>query len=132
MQNCVRDVVKNLNVKLFNVVSGINETRCIECHETCKCKCRFNSSVCNNKQHWNDDKCRCECKELIGKGMCDKGFFWNLSNCECEFYKSCDFSDYLDYKTCECKKWSVNKLVECSSAEKYTESINETSLVEIT
>ena len=42
--------------------------------ETCKCKCRFNSSVCNDKQLWNDDKCRCECKELIDKDVCDKGF----------------------------------------------------------
>ena len=45
----------------------------IEWHETCKCKCRLDASVCNNKQHWNDDKCRCEWKELIDKGVCDKG-----------------------------------------------------------
>ena len=32
-------------------------------HETCKCKCRLDASVCNNKQRWNTDKCRCECKE---------------------------------------------------------------------
>ena len=44
----------------------------IEWHETCKCKCRLDASVCNNKQRWNDDKCRCECKELIDKGVCDK------------------------------------------------------------
>ena len=29
-------------------------------HETCKCKCRLDASVCNNKKRWNDDKCRCE------------------------------------------------------------------------
>ena len=34
------DVVKNLNVKVFHLVSGTNETRRIEWHETCKCKCR--------------------------------------------------------------------------------------------
>ena len=45
-------------------------------HETCKCKCRLDANVCNNKQHWNDDKCWCECKELIDKGACDK-------NCKC-------------------------------------------------
>ena len=83
---CAPDVVKNLNVKVFNKVSGTNETRRIERHETSKCECRFNSSVCNNKQRWNDDKCRCECKELIDKGVCDKGFIWNHSNCECECY----------------------------------------------
>ena len=71
---CVPDVVKNLNVKVFNLVSGINETRRVDWPKTCKCKCRFEHSVCNNKQRWNDDKCRCECKELIDKGVCDKGF----------------------------------------------------------
>ena len=63
VQSCVSDVVKNLNVKVFNLVSKINETRRIAWHEKCKCKCRFEHSVCNNKQHWKDDKCRCECKE---------------------------------------------------------------------
>ena len=49
---CVSDVVKNLNVKLFNLMSRTNETRHIEQHETCKCKCRLDASVCINKQHW--------------------------------------------------------------------------------
>ena len=60
---CVPDVVKNLNVKVFSLMSRTNETRHIEWHETCKCKCRLNAIACNNKQLWNDDKCRCECKE---------------------------------------------------------------------
>ena len=59
---CVPDVVKNLNVKVFNLVPETNEIRRIEWHETCKCKCRFKRSVCNNKQRWNDNKCRPECK----------------------------------------------------------------------
>ena len=41
-------------------------------HETCKCKYRLDWSAYNNKQRWNNDKCRCECKELIGKGRCEK------------------------------------------------------------
>ena len=122
---CVPDVVKNLKVKVFDLVSGTNETRRIEWHETYKCKCRINSNVCNNKKHWNDYKCRYECKELIDKCVCDKGFIWNPRNCECECYKSCDFSEYLDYKNCECKKRLVNKLVE-----ECTENIYETRLVE--
>ena len=81
---CVSDVVKNLNVKVFNLMSKTNETRHIRWHETCKCKCRLDASVCNNKQGWNDDKCRCKCKELIDKGVCDKRYIWNPSNCECE------------------------------------------------
>ena len=46
----------------------------------CKFKCRFNRSVCNNIQPWNDDICRCECKELIDKDACDKRFLWHPSN----------------------------------------------------
>ena len=50
MQNCVPNVVKSLNVKVFNLMSRTNETRHIKWHETCKCKCRLDASVCNNKQ----------------------------------------------------------------------------------
>ena len=46
----------------------------IEWHETCKCKCRLDASVCNNKQRWNANKCRCKRKESIDKGICDEGF----------------------------------------------------------
>ena len=28
-----------------------------------KVACKLNSSVCNNKQIWNDDTCRCDCNE---------------------------------------------------------------------
>ena len=64
----------------------------------------INSSVCNNKQRWNEDKCRYECKELIDKGVCDKGSIWNPSNCECECDKSCDVGQYLDYENCRSSK----------------------------
>ena len=53
---CVPDIVKDLNVKVFNLMSRINETRPIKWHGTCKCKCRLDASVCNNNQRWNDDK----------------------------------------------------------------------------
>ena len=69
---CVPDVVKNLNVKVFNLVSETNEKRRIEWHGMFKNKCRFEHSVCNYKKRWNDDKCRCECKEVIDKSVCDK------------------------------------------------------------
>ena len=101
---CVSDVVKNINVKVFNLMWRRNETRHIEWHETCKCKCRLHASVCNNKQRWNNDKCRCECKELIDKGIWDKGFIWKSSNCECKCDKPCDVREYLDYGKCKCRR----------------------------
>ena len=64
---CVSDVVKNMNIKVFNLMSITDETVHIEWRETCKCKCRLDASVCNDKRRWNDNKCRSECKELIAK-----------------------------------------------------------------
>ena len=59
-----------------------NERRHIKWHETCKCKCRLDASVCNNKQPRNNDKWRCKCKELSDKGVREKGYIWNPSNYE--------------------------------------------------
>ena len=53
---CVPDVVKNINVKLFNLMSWSNQTRHMAWHETCKYKCRLDASVFSNKQKWNEDK----------------------------------------------------------------------------
>ena len=38
----VPDFVKNINAKVFSLMSWSNETKHIEWHETCKCKCRLN------------------------------------------------------------------------------------------
>ena len=112
---CVPDTIKNINVEVFNLMSRTNETRHIEWHKTCNCKCRLDASFCNNKQRWSEDKCRCECKQLIDKGMCDKGFIWNPNNWECERKKLCDVGEYLDYKSYKCRKSLIEKLIEeCS------------------
>ena len=96
---CVPDVSKNMNIKVFNLISRTNETRYIKWHETCKYKCRLDASVCNNKQRWSEDKCGYQCKELIDKGICDKGCIWNPSNCKCECDKSCDVEEFFIIKT---------------------------------
>ena len=118
---CVSDVVKNINVKVFNLMSWSNQAKHIKWHETCKCECKLNSSVCNNKQRRNKDKCRCECKELVDKQECNKGFIFNPNNCNCECNKSCSVEKCLDHKNCKCRKKVVDLLVE-----KCYETINET------
>ena len=107
-------------------MSRNNETRFIKWQVKCKCECRLNAIICINKQRWNKNKCRCECKELIDKGRCDKRFIWDPSNCEYECDKNCDFSEYLQYENCKCRKKIVDKLIdEC------TETIEEVKLAEI-
>ena len=100
---CVPNIIKNINVIVFNIMSRINETRQIIWHETCKCVCRLTSA----------DKCRCECKEhLVNKIVCDKGYIWNPSNFASECDKLCEIGQYLHYKNCVCRNSLVDKLVE--------------------
>ena len=40
---CVADVFKDMNVKVFNMLASINETKKGVWHETCKCVCRLTS-----------------------------------------------------------------------------------------
>ena len=39
VKSCVPDVVKDMNFKVFNVISKINETKHLSWHETSTCKC---------------------------------------------------------------------------------------------
>ena len=53
---------------------------------------------------------------IINKINCDKGYSCNPSICECECVKSCNIGEYLDYKSCTCKKSITDKLIdECTN-----------------
>ena len=41
---------QNINVEVFNLMSRTNETKYIEWHETCKCKCRLDPVLVIIKQ----------------------------------------------------------------------------------
>ena len=113
----VPDIVKDMNIKVFNLLARINETRKVVWHETCKCMCRLTSAICSDRQEWNKNKCKCERKEdLIGKLMCNKGYRWNPSTCSCECDRYCEAGQYLDYKSCVCRKRIISDLIEqCTS-----------------
>ena len=101
---CVPNVIKRVNMQVYNFLMRLNETRNVLWHESCKCVCKLNSSVCNNKQIWNDDTCRCDCNEDFNDIIsCDKGYTWNPSTCECQCDTWCKQGQYLDHKNCVCK-----------------------------
>ena len=102
----------------------LNETRNVLWHESCKRVCKLSSSVCSNKQIWNDDTCRCDCNEdFVGKISCAKGYMWNPSTCECQCDKWCKQGQYLDHKNCICKNKLIGRIIEeCTSV------INETMI----
>ena len=41
---CVPDTIKNINIKVFNLISRTTEIRHIEWRKTCKCECRLDAN----------------------------------------------------------------------------------------
>ena len=121
---CVPNVINGVNMQVYNFLMKLNETRNVLWHESCKCVCKLNSSVCNNKQIWNSDTCRCDCNEdFAGIINCAKGYTWNPSICECQCDKWCKPGQYLDHKNCVCKNKLIGRLTE-----ECTNVINETMI----
>ena len=46
---CVPNVVKNINLKVVNLMSWSNQAKQIKWHESCKYECRLNSIACHSK-----------------------------------------------------------------------------------
>ena len=42
---CVPNVIKRVNMQVYNFLMRLNETRNVLWHESCKCICKLNSSV---------------------------------------------------------------------------------------
>ena len=121
---CLPNIIKGINMKVYNFLMRLNETRNVLLHESCKCACKLNSSVCNNKQIWNSDTCRCDCNEdFAGIINCTKGYTWNPSTCECQCDTWSKPGQYLDHKNCICKNKLIGRVIEeCTSI------INETMI----
>ena len=121
---CVPNIIKNVNIKVYNFLIRLNETRNVLWHKSCKCVSLLNSSVCNKKQIWNSDTCRCDCNEdFAGIINCTKGHTWNPSTCACECDMWCTPGQYLGNKNCVCKNKLVSRIIgECTSL------INETMM----
>ena len=58
---CIPNKVKNMNIKVINLMSGVNETRFLVQHKSWECKCGLNESVCSSKKKWNHN----ESKKLL-------------------------------------------------------------------
>ena len=46
---------------VFDMITGINESKILTKHISSECKCKFHRSIYNSNKRWND-KCRVECK----------------------------------------------------------------------
>ena len=120
-----------MNLKVFNMFKGINESTTLAKHildcickqsyftsnqnkefiniNICECRCEFVARKCNSRQKWKNDNCQCECKKPKSHRVCQEDYAWNPSTCT---YYKCDkdweIGKYL--KECECMKSLVDNL----------------------
>ena len=45
---------KDINVKTFNMITNKNEAKAMTKHISFDCKCKFNRTICNSNQKWNN------------------------------------------------------------------------------
>ena len=42
-----------MNVKVLNLMSAVNDTRCLPQQKSCECKYGLSKSICSSNQKWN-------------------------------------------------------------------------------
>ena len=47
---CVSNKTVEFNLSVFNMITGINESKTLTKHILCECKCRFDGRNCNSNQ----------------------------------------------------------------------------------
>ena len=57
---CVSNKTEELNLRVFSVITEINESKTLTKIISCKCKCSCDGRKCNSEQYWNNNKCWCE------------------------------------------------------------------------
>ena len=47
---CVPNKTKDLNIIIFNMITGVNESKTLIKHILCECKCKFDVTKCKSSQ----------------------------------------------------------------------------------
>ena len=66
---------------MFNINTGINESKSLTKHISCECKCKLDETKFNSNIWSNNDKCRCQRNK---HEICEKEYVWNPSTYNCE------------------------------------------------
>ena len=48
--NCIPNKTEDLNLSIFNMITGINQSKTLTKHLSYECKCRFDGKKCNQSQ----------------------------------------------------------------------------------
>ena len=84
---CVPNKAEDANLKTFNMVKGINESKTL--------KCKLDGKKSNSRQKWENVKCQCKCKKPIRHRTCEEYYAWNPSKRAYDCNKDCDMDKYL-------------------------------------
>ena len=79
LQKYVFQKTKDINAKVFNIITNKNKAKTMTKHILCDCKCKFNSTTCNSNQKWDNKIC--------GRNnyrSCKKDYSWNPNTYTCE------------------------------------------------
>ena len=94
---------EDLNLTVFNRITGINGPKTLTKHISCQCKCKFDGRKHNSDQWWNNDKCQSECKK---HHLCEKDYVWNPATCSCEngeYLVSIIVDSAINYRILQCR-----------------------------
>ena len=78
---CFKQKRRFKSLRVFKMITGINESKTLTKYISCECKCKFDGRKCNSNQWWNNSKCRCDCKKIH---LDEKDYVWNSVTCNCE------------------------------------------------
>ena len=76
---CVPNKTEDLNLSMFNMITGINESKILTKHVSSEWKSKFDARKCNSDQKWNNDKCPSECRK---HHISEKDYIWNTATCK--------------------------------------------------
>ena len=62
---CFPNKTKSVNVKVFNMITKINETKTLIKHISCNYKFKFDNTTCNLNQKWNNETCQYEYNNIV-------------------------------------------------------------------
>ena len=62
---CIGNKKEDLNLLVFNMITGINESKTLTKHMSCKFKCKLDGTICDSNQWWNNEKNWCEYKNIV-------------------------------------------------------------------
>lgn len=103
---CVSNKTEDVNLKVFNMMNGINELKTVA--KNISRECRYKSD--GRKQKWDKNGTTVSVSVSVKKQYrhCScEDYAWNPSKCACDCDKNCENGEYL--KECECIKsywWS--------------------------